>query len=313
MNFKSLIQLLDHFKEESTCIEYYENVRWAGEPVCPHCDSDKTPYNTKRGYRCSDKECRKDFTVKVGTIFENSKIPLRTWFGAIFLATNHKKGISSVQLASDLGITQKSAWHVLHRIREMLKVEAPAMLGDTDMVEIDEAYIGGKEGNKHYGKKRSKTNPSLNNDGTAHQTKRMVVGFVERGGDIIVRHVKRATSEEILPLIEKHIQKGAEINTDESGIYNSVGKTYTHKTVVHSASQYVVGNCHTNTIENFWSTLKRGINGIYHHVSEKHLERYLDEYANRYNTRNLTSQQRFELFLGQSESVLSYKRLINKQ
>lgn len=310
MNFKSLIQLLDYFKEESTCIEYYENVRWAGEPVCPHCDSDKAPYTTKRGYRCSDKECRKDFTVKVGTIFENSKIPLRTWFGAIFLATNHKKGISSVQLASDLGITQKSAWHVLHRIREMLKVEAPAMLGDTDMVEIDEAYIGGKEGNKHYGKKRSKTDPSLNNDGTAHQTKRMVVGFVERGGDIIVRHVKRATSEEILPLIEKHIQKGSEINTDESGIYNSVGKTYTHRTVVHSASQYVVGNCHTNTIENFWSTLKRGINGIYHHVSEKHLERYLDEYANRYNTRNLTSQERFELFLGQSESPLSYKKLI---
>ena len=309
MNFKSLPQLLDYFREENTCVEYYENVRWAGAPVCPHCDSDN-PYKTKRGHRCSNKDCRKDFTVKVGTIFENSKIPLRTWFAAIFLATNHKKGISSVQLASDLGITQKSAWFVLHRIREMLRDKAPKMLGDTNMVEIDEAYIGGKQGNKHFKKQRSKENPSLNNDGTLYQPKKMVVGFIERGGDIIVKHVARASNDEILPLIEKHIQKGSEVHTDESKIYNTVGRTFTHKTVVHSASQYVVGNCHTNTIENFWSQLKRGINGIYHHVSEKHLERYLDEYANRYNSRDLNIQNRFELFLEQSESVLTYKQLI---
>lgn len=311
MNFKSLLQLLDYFKEESTCIEYYEQIRWGNDPACPHCNNEN-PYKTKRGYRCREKECKKDFTVKVGTIFENSKIPLRTWFAAIFLATNHKKGISSVQLASDLGITQKTAWFVLHRIREMLKEKSPKMLGATNMVEIDEAYIGGKEKNKHYKKQRSKVNPSLNNDGTHFQPKRMVVGFIERGGDIIVRHVPRATNKEILPLIEKHIVKGSEVHTDESRIYHSVGKTYTHRTVVHSASQYVVGNCHTNTIENFWSQLKRGINGIYHHVSEKHLERYLDEYANRYNTRKLSSQERFELFLSQSESVLTYEDLIGK-
>ncbi len=310
MNFKSLPQLLDYFKEESTCIEYYEHIRWNGDPACPHCGG-LNPYKTKRGYRCSEKECRKDFTVKVGTIFENSKIPLRTWFAAIFLATNHKKGISSVQLASDLGITQKSAWHVLHRIREMLREKAPKMIGDTNMVEIDEAYIGGKEGNKHYKKQRSNENPNLKNDGTPYQPKKMVVGLVERGGDIIVKHVKRATNEEILPLLDNHIAEGSEVHTDESNVYHKVGRTFTHKTVVHSASQYVVGNCHTNTIENFWSQLKRGINGIYHHVSEKHLERYLDEYANRYNTRNLTSQERFEYFLEQSESVLPYKNLVN--
>ncbi len=310
MNFKSLPQLLDYFREESTCIEYYEQIRWGDNPVCPHCNSE-SPYKTKRGYRCRNKECKKDFTVKVGTIFENSKIPLRTWFAAIFLATNHKKGISSVQLASDLGITQKTAWFVLHRIREMLREKAPKMIGTTNMVEIDEAYIGGKEGNKHFGKQRSNENPDLRNDGTPYQPKKMVVGFVERGGDIIVKHVSRATQEEILPLLGKHIAKGSEVHTDESGIYHRVGRTFTHKTVVHSASQYVVGNCHTNTIENFWSQLKRGINGIYHHVSEKHLERYLDEYANRYNTRELTSQQRFEIFLGQSESRLTYISLIS--
>lgn len=312
MNFKSLPQLLDYFKEESTCIEYYENLRWNGTPACPHCGS-LNPYKTNGGYKCSDNQCYKKFTVKVGTIFENSKIPFRTWFAAIYLATNHKKGISSVQLASDLGIPQKTAWFVLHRIREMLREKAPKMLGTTNMVEIDEAYIGGKEGNKHFKKQRSKENPALKNDGTPYQPKKMAVGFVERGGDIIVKHVSRATNEEILPLLEKYVAKGSEVHTGESKIYHKVGKTFTHRTVVHSASQYVVGNCHTNTIENFWSQLKRGINGIYHHVSEKHLERYLDEYANRYNTRSLTSQERFDRFLGQSESILSYKALtVNK-
>src|SRR5688572_10559432 len=123
MNFKSLPQLLDFFKDEATCIRYFEQQRWNGKPVCPFCKTDKAPYVTKRGYRCSDKACDKKFTVKVGTIFESSKIPFRIWFGAIYLITNHKKGISSHQLACDLDITQKTAWFVLHRIREMLKIQ----------------------------------------------------------------------------------------------------------------------------------------------------------------------------------------------
>lgn len=148
------------------------------------------------------------------------------------------------------------------------------MIGTTNIVEIDEAYIESKEGNKHFKKQRFKENPSLNNGGTLYQLKRMVVGFVERGGDIIVRHIPRASNDEILPLIDKHIAKSLEIHTDESTVYQRLGKTFTHKTVVYSASQYVVGNCHTNTKENFWSLLKRGINRIYHQVSERHLERH---------------------------------------
>tara|TARA_R100000935_G_scaffold13736_5_gene27653 strand:- start:80730 stop:81665 length:936 start_codon:yes stop_codon:yes gene_type:complete len=311
MNFKSLPQLLDYFREESTCIEYYENIRWGGKPVCPHCDSEN-PYKTTRGYKCSNNECYKKFTVKVGTIFENSKISFRIWFASIYLATNHKKGISSVQLASDLGITQKTAWFVLHRIREMLKDKAPKMLGSANMVEIDEAYVGGKEGNKHYGKRRSLDNPDLRNDGTPYKPKTMVVGFIERGGDVVLKKVPRAVNYEVQPLIDIHVKHGAKVNTDESHIYKSLKINYTHDTVVHSAKEYVVGNTHTNTIENFWSVLKRGLYGVYHHVSDKHFERYLDEYANRFNTRKLTNQQRFELFLGQSESVLSYKLLIDK-
>lgn len=308
MNFKSLPQLLDHFKDEKTCIEYYEQIRWNGNPACPHCGG-LNPYKTNRGWKCSDSDCRKKFTVKVGTIFENSKISFRIWFGAIYLATNHKKGISSVQLALDLGITQKTAWFVLHRIREMLKEKAPQMLGEKNMVEIDEAYIGGKEGNKHKGKQRSDVYPHLNNDGTPYKPKNMVVGLIERNGKVVLRHVPRAVNYEIQPIIDIHVKHGAEIHTDESHIYRNLKIAYTHETVVHSARQYVVGNVHTNTIENFWSVLKRGLNGIYHQVSDKHLERYLDEYAGRFNTRNLTSQERFENFLLQSESYLSYKNL----
>lgn len=311
MNFKSLPQLLDYFKDQQTCIEYYELVRWNGYPVCPHCGSEKT-YKTKRGHRCGNAECRKDFTVKVGTIFENSNIELRTWFAAIFLATNHKKGISSVQLASDLGITQKTAWFLLHRIREMLKVKEPKLLGNDNMVEVDETYIGGKEKFKHHGKKRSNDNLTLTNDGKPYAPKKMVVGIIERNGQVVLKHVPSADLNNIGSFIDKHVVKSSTIYSDEAPVYNHLKKYYTHDNVQHGVNIYVEGNVHTNTIENFWSVLKRGLYGIYHQVSDKHLERYLDEYSARFNARKLTSQERFEKFLLDSESSLTYKRLTGK-
>lgn len=311
MNFKSLPQLLDHFKNEAVCVEYYEQIRWNGKPICPHCDSEK-PYKTTRGWKCSNNECHKKFTVKVGTIFENSKVPFRIWFAAIFLCTSSKKGMSSLQLHRQLGITQKTAWFLLHRIREMLKNQAPEMLGDGKIVEADESYIGGKEGNRHYGKQRSKDNPDLANDGTPYKKKNMVVGIVERGGKIRLKHVPSASVNNMVPFIEKHVPQGSTVFTDESVIYKNIGNTYTHKTVTHAVKKYVDGEVHTNSIENFWGLLKRGILGIYHQVSEKHLERYLNEFTARYNERDLTENEKFNKFLQDSEGGLLYKNLISE-
>lgn len=308
MNFKSLPQLLDYFREESTCIEYYENVRWKGNPTCPHCGSDK-PYKTNRGYKCSNNKCYKKFTVKVGTIFQNSKIPMRIWFAAIFLATTHKKGISSVQLALDLGITQKSAWFVLHRIREMLKERAPKMLGNSKTVEVDETYIGGREQNKHYKKRRSAINANVTNSGKVFLPKRTVIGIVERKGRVVLKHTPNAQLSSVRSFISNNVSIGSTIYSDEAPVYNYLKTNYTHESVKHSSNKYVVGDVHTNTIENFWSILKRGLYGIYHQVSEKHLSRYLDEYSARFNTRELSSHDRFIKFLGNGEYVLSYKKL----
>lgn len=304
MNFKSLPQLLDFFKEESTCIKYYENLRWNGKPVCPHCGSEE-PYTTNRGYKCSNNECYKKFTVKVGTIFENSKIPFRIWFAAIYLCTGHKKGISSVQLSIDLAITQKTAWFVLHRVREMLKGQAPQMLGENNMVEADATHIGGLEGNKHFNKKTKK-----NEFGVVPDTKKVVLGLIERKGKVILKFVPKESQNNMVDFVTKHLPAGSTIHTDEHKGYRGLKKIYTHETVNHSLKVYVLGKVHTNTIENFWSVLKRGLYGIYHQVSEKHLESYLNEFAARFNSRQNSPFENFNTFLAKSEGGLLYKNLI---
>lgn len=308
MKFKSLPQLLDHFKDEKVCIKYYEQIRWNGKPVCPFCKADKKPYKTNRGYKCSDIKCHKKFTVKVGSMFENSKIPFRIWFAAIYLCTSHKKGISSLQLAIDLNITQKTAWFVLHRVREMLKGHAPDVLDSSKIVEVDECYIGGSEGNKHRNKKVSQSidNPS------PFLGKKTVIGIIERNGRVILKYIPNPDSANMIPFIKKHVPKGARIITDEHMGYKSLGRGYVHDTINHNIQVYVAGDVHTNTIENFWSVLKRGITGIYHSVSSKHLDRYLTEFSARFNERRSTSQDRFEKFLAQSEKRLLYKQLIAK-
>lgn len=313
MNFKSLPQLLDRFKNEEICIAYYENLRWEKKPFCPFCQSYK-PYKTNRGYKCSNTDCKKKFTVKIGTIFENSKIPMRTWFIAIYLCTAHKKGISSLQLSTDLGITQKTAWFMLHRIREMLKSQTPAILNENTegIVEVDETYVGGKNKNKHKKRKESIDNPGFRNDGKPFKKKSVVIGLIERDGKVVLKHISNAQKENMVPVIHEHIPIDTTVFTDEHQSFTKLRIAYNHSTVNHSLKIYVDGEVHTNTIENFWSVLKRGLYGIYHQVSEKHLNRYLDEFSARFNTRVLNADDRMEEFLLRSDGGLLYKNLIGK-
>lgn len=310
MNFKTLTECLDYFKDEAVCIAYLEQQRWGGTPACPFCGL-LGPYRTNRGFKCKAKECGKKFSVTVGTVYENSKIPLRTWFAIIYLCLSSKKGVSSLQIGRQLGITQKSAWFLLHRIREMLKDKAPQMLKES--VQIDETYVGGASKNKHKSKlakiKKEQNGKSLRG---RSDTKTPVFGIVETGGKVVVKVTQWVTKKSAKELIEKHVAHGSTVTTDGYAMYAYLGQDdrFKHVMVDHKAGQYVNGGFHTNQIENFWSLLKRGIIGIFHQVSPQHLQRYCDEFAARYNTRHIKDHERFELSIQNSEGRLKYNDLV---
>ena len=304
MNFSNLTECLDYFADEATCIAYLEEQRWHGTAACPFCGV-VNPYRTDRGFKCREKLCGKKFSVKVGTIYENSKISLRNWFAANYLLLSSKKGISSLQLHRQLGITQKTAWFVLHRLREMLKDKAPQVLRGT--AQIDETYVGGKITNKHKSKiaKIKAANGGKDLRGRS-DTKTPVFGICETGGKVVVKVTNWVSKKSAKDLIEKHIADGTNIVTDGYAMYAFLGQDdrFKHYMVDHKAGQYVNGGFHTNGIENFWSLLKRGIIGIFHQISPQHLQRYCDEFAARYNTRQIKDHERFELYVQQSEGRL---------
>lgn len=302
-NCKNLKEVMAQLGDESKCREYMEFMRWNGDVKCPHCGEHK-PYKLADGktYRCRAKTCKKDFTVTVGTVFENSKVPLSTWIASTYVLSAHKKGISSCQLARDLGITQKTAWFVLHRLRLILGDNEPEPMDE--IVEVDETYVGGTFGNMN--KKRRKRWQDSGKD-----NKVPVMGLLQRNGKAKLTVIGKRTFKEV---IRENVDPSAVIVTDTHGSYQGLDQEFeAHGTVNHSIEQYRNGEFYTNSVEGFFSLFKRTIFGTYHQISPKHLHRYCAESSYRFNTRKIKDKDRFNKVLANPEGRLKYKQLIEKQ
>lgn len=305
--FKTFAQMLEMLPDETACRNYLEELRWAGEPVCPHCGSqskDHYKLNVKgefKGLR-KCKDCKQRFTVTVGTMFEGSHAPLRKWFIAMYIFASHKKGISSIQLGKDLGLTQKTAWFMLHRIREAFGHKTKVKF--TGVTQADETFIGGKAKNRHIGKR------GMNDRGRSVKEKTPVFGMVNNGDQVHLTVIPDTKAKTIKPIIADMVAQGSIVITDEWGAYNGLDRGFKHAVINHKNNEYVRGAFHTNNIEGFWAILKRGIYGVYHQTSPKHLNRYCTEFSHRFNTRKLKDNERFEAALKNTGGRLKYKELI---
>lgn len=300
--FKSIFDLLKAFPTEQSCVDHLEKLRWNGDVVSPFDEASKVYKCAGNKYKC--KTTGKYFNVRTNTIFDNTKIPLQKWFLALYVFSSHKKGISSHQLAKDISVTQKSAWFLLHRLRYAF--DHPNFKQTVgNIVEIDECGVGGESYNKHSNKKLK------NAEGATISSKTSVIGLRERGGNVIAKVIEDRTKETLLPIVYNTVEPNSILMTDELQAYQSLKKDFEHYSVNHSAKQYVNAMAHTNGIENFWSHLKRGIDGIYHSVSKGHLQSYVDEFTLRFNTRKFDTQSRFNLVLtGVANKRLTYQDLI---
>jgi len=283
----NLIEAIRYFSDLDICTDFVAELRWPNGVHCPDCGCVEFSYlTTRRLWKC--KACKRQYSVKVGTIFEDSKLGLDKWLPAVWLIANSKNGISSHELGRALGVTQKSAWFMLHRIRLAMQTGSFDKLDGT--VEVDETFIGGKARNMHPDVRKRKIT------GTGGKDKAVVVGVKQRGGEMraaVVPDTKRATLQEH---VAAHVEPGSAVYTDALRSYSGLDKDYTHETVDH-AETYVNGQVHTNGAENFWSLLKRGLHGTYVHVEPFHLFRYLDERVFTFNQRDLTDLGRFATVL----------------
>ncbi len=279
----NLIEAVRYFSDPDVCTAFVADLRWPDGPECPRCGSDQFSYlTTRRLWKC--KGCKKQYSVKLGTIFEDSAIPLDKWLCSIWLIANSKNGISSHELGRSVGLTQKSAWFVLHRIRLAMQTGSFDKFDGT--VEVDETFIGGKARNMHRAEVPRKIHQQPN------KGKSIVVGALNRGGNVRANVVPNPQRETLQPYVRDNVSAGATVYTDAHSGYTGLEGEYTHRTVDH-ATCYVDGQVHSNGIENFWSLLKRGLHGTYISVEPFHLFRYLDERVFTYNHRDASDLGRF--------------------
>ncbi|MBS1916870.1 MAG: IS1595 family transposase [Bacteroidetes bacterium] len=304
--FKSILEFQKEFSTEEKCREYLEQQRWNGTPACPFCGSlNVCRFKNGKIFKCREKGCRAKFSVTVGTIYENSKLPLTKWFLATYILSVHSKGISSLQLATWLGVTQKTAWFLNHRIRVMLTNNAPELL--EGIVEVDECYIGGLESNKHKSKRKVRGGVS---------SKTMVIGAIQRNGKVRTKVIPKTDIENVGKVIEEFVAPESTMVTDTHHAYNKVGLKYKHKKINHQNEEYVRTEdikVHTQSIEGYWNILRKQLDGIHHSVSPKHLQRYCNENAFRFNNREAFQDERFATALANCNGRLKYEELTSNE
>lgn len=282
---KTLQEAILYFADLDTCTTFMAQIRWPDGVTCPYCAGKAVSYvSSRRIWKCMNKVCHKQFSVKVGTVMEDSPIKLDKWLTAIWLITNAKNGISSYEVMRALGVTQKTAWFLMHRIRLAMQTGTFEKLSGE--VECDETYIGGLARNMHRDKRHAKIT------GTGGMGKVAVMGLLERNGKVRAKVIANAMQETLHGEVRANVEQGAHLFTDGWRGYNGLHTNYIHKVIDH-AEKYVDGQIHTNGIENFWSLLKRGIKGTYVSVEPFHLFRYLDEQSFRFNTRKGKDADRF--------------------